>query len=506
MGIWKEATFSNPNVYRFTDNGDGTAKIVPNFGTQTNDAKPLSPENLNQLEERAIQYCGVSFGSAYQYIITLTSTESVVDGTTYKFIPHVNNKMNANLSVNQLDGNTLNTKLICEGEQIGSDVLVAGIPVFVTFYGGNFHVLGVKNQKVGSIIHSACNIENDNYIICDGRSLDKNEYPELFETIGYNYGHDLQFEFSKNVEYSINDWATDGNVIVALWNKKMYQSEDGITFSRLTPTFNVSSVSLDRLTEVSDIMYINGKWYLEYITNKDTSTGTTKYKHILFSSDDCINWTEIQGFDNCKKIEDIIFNGTGYLLVYTEYKNSSTDYAHWYYSANGSVFNPLTTTEKDTSFHYKVIACGHEFLISVGNEVYKTNIANQKVFEEICLTANSDIEELFYQDNKYVATTDYDIYTSSDTITWNKAVFLGGSRNPISGDFVYEGKYRGLKSNVGIGKDPYFDVDGRPLYMFMQFKDKIIGVSSYHQSNIYQSTSTNLFHLPIVQDGYIKLK
>jgi microcystin-dependent protein len=50
--------------------------------------------------------------------------------------------------------------------------------------------------QIGDYKYSARNSDINGWLICDGRSLSKDEYPELFEVIGTNFGSEDEFSFN----------------------------------------------------------------------------------------------------------------------------------------------------------------------------------------------------------------------------------------------------------------------------------------------------------------------
>lgn len=49
--IWKEQIVQNPDTYNVIDNVDGTKTITPSFGNVIQEGTPISPENLQKIEE-----------------------------------------------------------------------------------------------------------------------------------------------------------------------------------------------------------------------------------------------------------------------------------------------------------------------------------------------------------------------------------------------------------------------------------------------------------------------
>jgi hypothetical protein len=78
---------------------------------------------------------------------------------------------------------------------------------YVTYYTRHL------KPPVGSLIWQAGNAGDQDYLVCDGTSVAKADYPALFEVIGYNYG-------GSGANFNLPDSATDfGSTIASLWIK-----------------------------------------------------------------------------------------------------------------------------------------------------------------------------------------------------------------------------------------------------------------------------------------------
>lgn len=55
---------------------------------------------------------------------------------------------------------------------------------------GNQHTATYDSLPVGTIVASAINTDSKNFLVCDGRYLDPDDYPELFSAISYTFGQD----------------------------------------------------------------------------------------------------------------------------------------------------------------------------------------------------------------------------------------------------------------------------------------------------------------------------
>lgn len=516
MPIWKEATFPNPNKYNVTDNLDGTKTIVSNFGSQTNDAVPLSPEQLNKLEERTVQFCGVSTGTSTQYTITLSETSKPLNGTAYKFVAHVNNSANATIKITGLDGNDYTYYIYCDGDKIGSDVIKANTMVCFAYYNDKVHLInGVENKKVGDIIYSATPITDTKYLPCDGRSLDKTNYSSLFSKIGYDYGMDLQFINTTTNVYT--DWATDGTKIIGMSNNALYSSIDGINYSKITTSGTIEGT-------YNAIFYEKSLWFLStYYTVSSSSYSN----HRLYKSSDGITWTKI--LDGAKGGNyKISSNSSGWVIL--EHFYNSKYYCKAHYSTDGSTWTQISNQEnldcgKSRFIEYNIIPFNNYFVIFQNDNyddysnIYKVTLNNAAFVDLGRFDYLQNVITL--NDELYVFTREC-TYKSTDGSVWNVLPGIRPVGQSLSNSSIYKTKYNIYRSEPyewyngtfsEVKTSSRYMVTGKDLMNWryiapdsvsfdqIEFKGKIYSKGT----STIQYSLMNYFYLPVIPNGYIKV-
>lgn len=492
MPIWKEATFPNPNKYNVTDNSDGTKTIVSNFGSQTNDAVPLSPEQLNKLEERTVQFCGVSTGTSTQYTITLSETSKPLNGTAYKFVAHVNNSANATIKITGLDGNDYTYYIYCDGEKIGSDVIKANTMVCFAYYNDKVHLInGVENKKVGDIIYSATPITDTKYLPCDGRSLDKTNYSSLFSKIGYDYGMDLQFINTTTNVYT--DWATDGTKIIGMNANALYSSIDGLNYTQIT-TNGIVEGTYEWIT------YKNGLWFLSTYSEDNT------YNKIndLYTSWDGITWT--QAFDYTRGFYTVCSNSSGWVVIKHYYNAGYNCIA--YYSTDGNSWTRITEQEtlylgKSPDGYYKLFVFDNKFF------TYQEGVSSTHIYEiKLSNTAFIDCGQFSTIYSKVIINNELYIFTkngsykSSDGSTWKVySVIRLGDYISQSINNVYLTDYNGNYAVTGKDLMNWRYIPREKMISGIEFKGKLYTMGN----STIQYSLMNYFYLPVIPNGYIKV-
>ena len=516
MPVWKEATFPNPNKYNVTDNEDGTKTIVPNFGAQTNDAAPLSPEQLNKLEERAIQFCGVSTGTSSQYAITLTDTIKPMNGTAYKFIAHVNNSANATIKITGLDGNDYTYSIYCDGEKIGSDVIKADTLVCFAYYNEKiFLINGTENRKTGDIIYSTTQITDSNYVPCDGRSLDKTDFPALFNKIGYKYGMDLEFINTTTNVY--NDWATDGTKIIGMNDSALYSSIDGLNFTQITTSGTIEGT-------YEAIYYENGLWFLSTYYTTSSSSYTS---HRLYTSSDGITWVGILNGAKGGNYK-VSSNGSGWVIL--EHLFNSRYYCRAHYSTDGIMWTQISNQEnldcgKSRFMGYNIIPFENKFII-FQDDVYNNS---SKIYEvELSNIAFTNCGEFNYLrnviilNNELYAFTRSCTYKSLDGISWSVYSGTVPVGETLANSTIIQNKYNIYRTEPYEWYDDTFSntkvasrhmVTGNDLTNWryispekvpnnpIEFKGKIYSKGA----STIQYSLMNYFYIPVISNGYIKV-
>ena len=214
------------------------------------------------------------------------------------------------------------------------------------------HIGRYTVRKAGDVLETMRTDPGDGFVLCDGRIIPEDEYPELRDVLPYNTAY-RRLPFQTN-EYPIvrplpvpGQWffckdVFSGGLYGGIDIKKaMLYDEQTDTFAEIIrPTISdATNYGIFGLTH-------NGKEYVLGVTRDDRAGDTNVYKLYIYTSSDLTTWTKKleYTFSKRERAFDLSYNGTE--ILFTLYRSGYADSQQYWYTQVCYIDADMTTVKE----------------------------------------------------------------------------------------------------------------------------------------------------------------